>query len=192
MPALPKRRDVQRALQASNNNATHFLVEIMILTSEKILEIHQLIISNFGGTDGVLCQGTIDYLVDQVNAQQDLFRQAAIALHIVADRHPFLDGNKRSAFQIAELILSSEGYFITAKEEEIIEVLLKIASSQCKTISAHISAKRFISLSLRRMLSSRRSLSLGLRPSNSSADLSAVFVDLAGCSDTIQQKACPD
>ena len=41
----------------------------MILTSEKILEIHQLIIRNFGGTDGVLCQGTIDYLVDQVNAQ---------------------------------------------------------------------------------------------------------------------------
>ena len=103
----------------------------MILTSEKILEIHQLIIRNFGGTDGVLCQGTIDYLVDQVNAQQDLFRQAAIALHVVADRHPFLDGNKRSAFQIAELILSSEGYFITAKEEEIIELLLKIASYQC-------------------------------------------------------------
>jgi len=42
-------------------------VEIMILTSEKILEIHHLIISNFGGTDGVLCQGTIDYLVDQVH-----------------------------------------------------------------------------------------------------------------------------
>ena len=128
---MPKRRDVQRAPQASNDNATHSLVEIMILTSEKILEIHQLIISNFGGTDGVLCQGTIDYLVDQVNSQQDLFRQAAIALHIVADRHPFLDGNKRSAFQIAELILGSEGYFITARDEEIIEVLLKIASYQC-------------------------------------------------------------
>ena len=32
--------------QASNNNATRSLVEIMILTSEKILEIHQLIIRN--------------------------------------------------------------------------------------------------------------------------------------------------
>jgi death-on-curing protein len=52
-------------------------------------------------------------------------------LHIVADRHPFLDGNKRSAFQITELILSSEGFFITAKEDEIIEMLLKIASYQC-------------------------------------------------------------
>jgi hypothetical protein len=38
-----KERDAQRAPQASNNNATHSLVEIMILTSEKILEIHHLI-----------------------------------------------------------------------------------------------------------------------------------------------------
>jgi len=55
----------------------------MILTSKKILDIHELIISNFGGIDGVLCQGTIDYLVDQINAQSDPFRQAALALHII-------------------------------------------------------------------------------------------------------------
>ncbi|MEI6102862.1 MAG: type II toxin-antitoxin system death-on-curing family toxin [Methanothrix sp.] len=104
----------------------------MILTSEKILDIHKLIIRNFGGIDGVLCQGTIDYLVDQINAESDLFRKAAIALHFVANCHPFLDGNKRSAFQIAELILSSEGYAITAKEERIIRMLLRIASYKCQ------------------------------------------------------------
>jgi death-on-curing protein len=111
---------------------THAMVAIMILTSEKILDIHELIISNFGGIDGVLCQGTIDYLVDQINAESDLFRKAAVALHIVANCHPFLDGNKRSAFQIAELILSSEGYGIIAKEERIIKMLLRIASYQCQ------------------------------------------------------------
>jgi death-on-curing protein len=111
---------------------THAMVATMILTSEKILEIHKLIISNFGGIDGVLCQGTIDYLVDQINAESDLFRKAAIALHFVANCHPFLDGNKRSAFQIAELILSSEGYAITAKDERIILMLLRIASYQCQ------------------------------------------------------------
>ena len=130
LPAPPKRRGGRRR-KLVITMPPHAIMEIMILTSEKILEIHKLIISNFGGTDGVLCQGTIDYLVDQINAEPDLFRQAAVALHIVADRHPFLDGNKRSAFQIAELILSSEGYAITAKEEEIIEVLLRIASYLC-------------------------------------------------------------
>jgi death-on-curing protein len=108
------------------------MTALMILTPEKILDIHKLIIRNFGGIDGVLCQGTIDYLVDQINAESDLFRKAALALHIVANCHPFLDGNKRSAFQIAELILSSEGYAITAKEETIIQMLLRIASYECQ------------------------------------------------------------
>jgi death on curing protein len=111
---------------------THAIVAIMILTSEKILDIHEIIIRNFGGIDGVLCQGTIDYLTDRINAESDLFRKAALALHIVANCHPFLDGNKRSAFQIAELILNSEGYAITAKEERIIQMLLRIASYQCQ------------------------------------------------------------
>ena len=117
---------------------THAMVAIMILTSEKILDIHKLIIRNFGGIDGVLCQGTIDYLVDQINAESDLFRKAAIALHFVANCHPFLDGNKRSAFQIAELILSSEGYAITAKEERIIRMLLRIASYKCQVDEVEI------------------------------------------------------
>jgi death-on-curing protein len=108
------------------------MTALMILTPEKILDIHKLIIRNFGGIDGVLCQGTIDYLVDQINAESDLFRKASLALHIVANCHPFLDGNKRSAFQIAELILSSEGYAITAKEETIIQMLLRIASYECQ------------------------------------------------------------
>jgi death-on-curing protein len=109
----------------------HTIAAIMILTSKKILDIHKLVISNFGGIDGVLCQGTVDYLVDQINAEPDLFRKAALALHIVANCHPFLDGNKRSAFQIAELILSCEGRAITAEEETIIRMLLRVASYKC-------------------------------------------------------------
>jgi death on curing protein len=122
--------------------STHAMVAIKILTSKKILDIHEQIISNFGGIDGVLCHGTIDYLVDQINAESDLFSKAALALHTVANCHPFLDGNKRSAFQIAELILSSEGYAITAKDDEIIHMLLRIASYQCQVDEVKIWLER--------------------------------------------------
>ncbi len=104
----------------------------MILTPEKILDAHKLIISCYGGTEGILCQGTVDYLVDQVNDEPDLFRKAAISMQIIANCHPFLDGNKRTAFQIAELILSSERYIITAEEERIIRMLLRIARYKCR------------------------------------------------------------
>jgi len=66
----------------------------------------------------------------------------AIALHFVANCHPFLDGNKRSAFQIAELILSSEGYAITAKEERIIQMLLRIASYKCQVDEVEIRLRK--------------------------------------------------
>ena len=56
---------------------THTMAAIMILTSEKILEIHKLVINNFGGIDGVLCRrARVDYLVDQTNAEPRSFPQS--------------------------------------------------------------------------------------------------------------------
>ena len=39
----------------------------------------------------------------------DLFRKAAQALFL-ADRHPFWDGQKRTAFELADFILRENGY----------------------------------------------------------------------------------
>lgn len=101
------------------------------LTPQKISEIHDLIIHYYGGASGILCQGTVDYLIDQINAEPDFFRKATLALHIIATCHPFMDGNKRTAFQIADLILGSEGWFIHGEKDRIIRALLKIARYEC-------------------------------------------------------------
>lgn len=105
---------------------------MIYLSSLKINEIHDLIIRNYGGASGILCQGTVDYLIDQVNAEDGIFRKAALALHIIAACHPFMDGNKRTAFQIADLILGSEGWFIHGEKDKIIGALLKIARYECE------------------------------------------------------------
>jgi death-on-curing protein len=42
-----------------------------------------------------------------------------------------MDGNKRTAFQIADLILGSEGWFIHGEKDKIIGALLKIARYEC-------------------------------------------------------------
>ncbi|HSD57888.1 MAG TPA: hypothetical protein VLB04_06870 [Methanotrichaceae archaeon] len=54
------------------------------LTPQKINEIHDLIIRYYGGASGILCQGTVDYLIDQINAEPDFFRKAALSLYIIA------------------------------------------------------------------------------------------------------------
>lgn len=101
------------------------------LTSQKISEIRDLLICYYGGASGILCQGTVDYLIDQINAEPSFFRKAALALHIIITCHPFMDGNKRTAFQVADLTLGSEGYFISAEEDRIVRALVRIACYEC-------------------------------------------------------------
>jgi prophage maintenance system killer protein len=82
------------------------------LAPEMIIEIHETIMERYGGLPGILCQGTIDYLVARINDEPDCFKKAAIALHLIA-LHPFHDGQKRTGFQVADNILRSNGLRIS-------------------------------------------------------------------------------
>ena len=78
---------------------------------KRIIEIHDDIIKEYGGTSGLLTQGTLELLVYKVNREKDVFKQAALTLHTIAAQHPFFDGNKRTAFATAENILRDTGCF---------------------------------------------------------------------------------
>ena len=45
--------------------------------------------------------------------------------------HPFMDGNKRTGFQVADLLLRQEGMHIHANDKEILQALIKIAEYKC-------------------------------------------------------------
>jgi death-on-curing protein len=64
--------------------------------------------------------------VDLINGEEDVFRRAASALYL-ADRHPFWDGQKRTAFYLADMILRVEGHYIHEDQDKIIFILTKIA-----------------------------------------------------------------
>ena len=40
---------------------------------------------------------------------------------------PFIDENKRTGFEVAEIILNAEGYEITASDDEAFNFILKLA-----------------------------------------------------------------
>ncbi len=110
-----------------------FILNMIKLTREKIIKIHDnLIITDKGNDDyvpGVQCIGTIDHLIDwQLDSKNDVFRNAAFALHTIVANHPFNNGNKRTGFAIAFIILRSERYFINASYNEELEYLIKTAS----------------------------------------------------------------
>lgn len=98
------------------------------LTVQKIIEIHHDIVEEFGGVDGVLTEATLDYLVFRANRISDPFKRAALSLYCIAVKHPFIDGNKRTAFLTAENILFQRGFFVQADEEEVVTFMLEVAS----------------------------------------------------------------
>lgn len=97
------------------------------LNANRIIEIHDDIIKEYGGTGGLLTHGTLELLVYKVNREKDVFKRAALILHTIAAQHPFFDGNKRTSFVTAENVLGEAGYYIDAGDDEIVELMKRIA-----------------------------------------------------------------
>jgi len=100
-------------------------------TVTEIIEIHDEIIKKYGGTGGVRDEGTLELLVYKMNREKNVFRRAALALHMIAVNHPFFDGNKRTAFAMAENELGEDGYYLNEKPEEIVALMQNIAEYKC-------------------------------------------------------------
>jgi death-on-curing protein len=99
--------------------------------ARKIIEIHDEIIKEYGGTDGIRDEGALELLAYKINREKSVFRRAALVLHTIASAHPFFDGNKRTAIMTAETMLGKEGYFFDAKPVEVTNLMLKIAKYEC-------------------------------------------------------------
>jgi death-on-curing protein len=101
------------------------------LTEKKVMQIHDFLIEETGGDLGIRDPATLYFLVEAINDETDLFRKAAQALFL-ADRHPFWDGQKRTAFVLADDILRERGYCFDKKDKaEIMRVMVRIAQYKC-------------------------------------------------------------
>ncbi|OPY52856.1 MAG: Fic/DOC family protein [Methanosaeta sp. PtaU1.Bin060] len=101
------------------------------LTDEKVIQIHDFLIEEMGGERGLRDPATLSFIVEAINCETDLFRKAAHALFL-ADRHPFWDGQKRTAFELADLILRQSSYrFNRSDKAEIMRVMIRISEYTC-------------------------------------------------------------
>jgi death-on-curing protein len=104
------------------------------LSLEKLLEIHQIQITEFGGSHGVRDIGLLQSATAMPQAQfggqylhPDLYEMAAAYLYHVALNHPFVDGNKRVAVMAADIFLLINGIQLTVTEDDFTELVLKVA-----------------------------------------------------------------
>jgi len=98
------------------------------------LAVHADQIKEHGGTLGLRDRGLLDSALSrprnrlEYESESDLWSLAASYGFGIAKSHPFVDGNKRAAFQAMYLFLGLNGLRIDAPEEEVVHLMLALAS----------------------------------------------------------------
>ncbi len=100
-------------------------------TVEEALYLHEILITRFGGSAGVVDLGLLESALARPRSgyYRTLSAQAAALLHSLAKNHAFADGNKRMALALTATFLFMNGYNLRASANQSEEFILNIASS---------------------------------------------------------------
>ncbi|NLN26251.1 MAG: type II toxin-antitoxin system death-on-curing family toxin [Bacteroidetes bacterium] len=92
---------------------------------KEVINIHNILIDKFGGIKGVRDKGLLEsaiYRPFSTFGNQDLYPtpsdKAAAILESILINHPFMDGNKRTAYVLMRLILIENGFDLNEEQEE--------------------------------------------------------------------------
>ena len=90
------------------------------LTAAEVLAMHADQIDRYGGSHGVRDHGVLDAALyrPQTGYYADLIEEAAALWESLAQNHPFIDGNKRTAFAATYTFLAINGARLTADAQE--------------------------------------------------------------------------
>ena len=83
-------------------------------TVAEAIEIHQLLIEEFGGLHGIRDQALLESAIfrPQSGYYNDLFEEAAALMESLSNNQAFLDGNKRISFVLTDVMLRANGYLL--------------------------------------------------------------------------------
>ena len=90
------------------------------LTVAEVLAIHTDQIERYGGSHGVRDSGLLEAALyrPQTGYYADLIEEAAALWESLSQNHPFVDGNKRTAFAATYTFLAINGARLTTGAEE--------------------------------------------------------------------------
>jgi death-on-curing protein len=95
------------------------------LTVAEVLAMHADLIHRYGGTQGVRDGGLLEAALyrPQTGYYADLIEEGAALWESLSQNHPFLDGNKRTAFAATITFLAINGTRLTANADETLLIL---------------------------------------------------------------------
>ncbi len=105
------------------------------LAPEQVLFIHYRLIEETGGSHGIRDIQMLQSAVARPMATfskkdlySGLFLKAAALMHSIIKKHPFVDGNKRTAITAASIFLLRNSCRLTASNKELERFTLKVAA----------------------------------------------------------------
>ena len=100
-----------------------------------VLAIHDEQLAEHGGAPGIRDGGLLDSALGRpcslaAYGEPGHADLAAVYAHGIARNHPFVDGNKRTAFVAAELSLALNGFELIAEDADCVLTMLTLAAGE--------------------------------------------------------------
>ena len=98
------------------------------LTLVEVLAIHDDQMERYGGLNEIRDYGQLEAALFRMQSgyYPDVIGEAAALWESLSQNHPFLDGNKRTAFACAYTFLAINGIEITADSESVYAFLMDL------------------------------------------------------------------
>jgi len=110
---------------------------VRYLRVEELLAIHQRVIEETGGLEGIrdlglLCSISIkpQMMIGGLEIYQTIFSKTASILEALIQYHVFSDGNKRMAFLATSVFLAMNGYRLRVDEKTAFTFIINIAKKK--------------------------------------------------------------
>lgn len=98
------------------------------VTTADALFFHQQLIERYGGAPGIRDVGALESALHrpQTGYYDTIIHEAAALLESLVQNHPFIDGNKRTAFAVVDVFLQINGHTITADSAAIYDRFIRL------------------------------------------------------------------
>ena len=127
--------------------------KIRYLSSEEVEWFHDRILELTGGERGDLAKANLEFVLERVknvgeklDRDKPIVKKAAFLLYSLVIHHPFINGNKRTAFEVVEAFLELNGYVLRAKTDETYSLLSDLGAG----IASQAQAEDWIATNLAR------------------------------------------
>ncbi len=109
--------------------------ELIFITLEDVLAVHDEALIAFGGSPGIRDQGGLD---SALNAPQnyyyyqeaDILTCAAVYLHHISEAQAFIDGNKRTAVGVTLMFLLANNMGILDDQPGLYDLCMRVANHE--------------------------------------------------------------